>query len=266
MNPILKKMKRKKIILPLIAAAALLPAIAVGMSHGSHSRQAAAPAAQALTAALPAAQALPQAAEQPAPAEKEYPKKVLIIGDSMTGWLADRLGAYGAANGFDTAAVIWDGSTIGKWADSASRIKEIIAKEKPDAIIISLGLNELLERNPKRYDQDVEKIVSAFGQTPFLWIGPPSWPGRPGGEALNAYLDEKLGDGHYFNSSKLKLPRQSSTNPHPTQAGCSAWMDDVIEWLPTSRSAFLIPAADRPAAGKTVRPASFLYRKMKDAL
>lgn len=29
-----------------------------------------------------------------------YIKKVLFIGDSMTGWMAERLNAYGRANGF----------------------------------------------------------------------------------------------------------------------------------------------------------------------
>ncbi len=45
-------------------------------------------------------------------------KNVLIIGDSMTGWMAERLNAYGQINGFDVATIVWDGSTISKWADS----------------------------------------------------------------------------------------------------------------------------------------------------
>lgn len=72
-------------------------------------------------------------------------KKVLFIGDSMTGWLAERLNAYGAENGFEVSAVIWDGSTIRKWGNAP--LEAIIEREKPDAVFMSLGLNELLERN-----------------------------------------------------------------------------------------------------------------------
>ena len=59
--------------------------------------------------------------------------KVLFIGDSMTGWMAERLNAYGDINGFEVATVIWDGSTIQKWAKS-SKLPDIIEETAPDAI------------------------------------------------------------------------------------------------------------------------------------
>ena len=34
-------------------------------------------------------------------------KNVLFIGDSMTGWMADRLNAYGEKNGFKVSSVVW---------------------------------------------------------------------------------------------------------------------------------------------------------------
>ena len=48
--------------------------------------------------------------------------KVLFIGDSMTGWLSERLEAYGAENGFEVTTVTWDGSTPQKWAKTGKQV------------------------------------------------------------------------------------------------------------------------------------------------
>ncbi|MDE6227226.1 MAG: hypothetical protein K2M63_06890, partial [Muribaculaceae bacterium] len=119
-------------------------------------------------------------------------KKVLFIGDSMTGWMAERFNAYADNNDFEVATVVWDGSTISKWANSPN-LKNIIQEQEPDAIILSLGMNELFERNPeKQLTESVEKLKESFGDIPFLWIGPPSWPGHSEGETLNTWLEEQL--------------------------------------------------------------------------
>lgn len=198
-------------------------------------------------------------------AERKLVKRVLFIGDSMTGWMSERLNAYGELNGFEVSTVVWDGSTITKWANP-TRLKQIIAKEKPDAIFISLGMNELLERNPSRYDESVNKILSSFGSIPYVWIGPPSWPGKGKGEKLNAWLEQKLGAEHYFVSSDLTLARQSASNPHPSRAGITAWMDRVAQWLPESGSGVEFESLNVPAKSKMSRGKSFTYRKMKENL
>lgn len=105
-------------------------------------------------------------------------RKVLFLGDSMTGWMAERLNAYGEINGFEVATIVWDGSTISKWADTDG-LADIIAAENPDAIMVCLGMNEMFEPFPeKRLSTPVEKLVDAFGDTPFLWIGPLRGPGK----------------------------------------------------------------------------------------
>ena len=45
-------------------------------------------------------------AQSPATQNKENIDKVLFIGDSMTGWMAERLNAYGQKNGFSVATII----------------------------------------------------------------------------------------------------------------------------------------------------------------
>ena len=98
-------------------------------------------------------------------------KNVLIIGDSMTGWMAERLNAYGQINGFDVATIVWDGSTISKWADSPN-LSKILEQQKPDAVIVCTGMNELFEPNPQvKLKNSVEKLKQEFAPYRLLWIG-----------------------------------------------------------------------------------------------
>lgn len=187
--------------------------------------------------------------------------KVLVIGDSMTGWMAERIDAYGKENGFETATVIWDGSTIKKWAANENRLRQIIAKEKPDHIIVSLGMNEMFITNPSSLEAQIDKILSEFGDISYTWVGPPTWPGKGHGKVMTDWMQEKLGD-NFYNSFHLTLPRQSKTNPHPTRAGMCTWTDTVMQHVEKSRHISLTA----PASGKMSRPASYTYRKMKQNL
>lgn len=196
---------------------------------------------------------------------QHYISKVLFIGDSMTGWMAERLNAYGEKNDFSVAAVIWDGSTIRKWA-SSPRLATIIKEQRPDAIFVSLGMNELFMPNPSSLSDALAELKRDAGDIPMLWIGPPSWPGQESrGAALNNWLAAQLGAGHYFNSSALKLPRQSKNNPHPTRAGICDWIDDVMAWIP-SHSPLQFRSLATPAGDTMIRPKVFIYRKMKEKL
>lgn len=192
-------------------------------------------------------------------------RNVLFIGDSMTGWMADRLNAYGEKNGFKVSSVVWDGATIEKWADS-DKIESLIAEYKPDAVFVSLGMNELFEQNPeRRLSAAVDKITRSFGDVPYLWIGPPSWPEHEKGEKLTDWLGERLGEGRYFNSFHLTLPRQGKTNPHPSKAGIEKWMDAVAEWIP-EHTDLRFRTLDNPGPGKMSRPETFIYRKINESL
>lgn len=223
------------------------------------------------TAALIAACPVAASAQEPAATnataqtpEKEI-RKVLFIGDSMTGWMAERLNAYGMKDGFEVATIVWDGSTIKKWA-SSPRLATIIKQQKPDAVFISLGMNELFTPNPEQsLGGYLKKIKEAIGNTPYLWIGPPSWPGHNKGAALNNWLEKELGSDHYFCSSALQLPRQSKTNPHPTKEGICKWMDDVVKWIPQHTS-LDFPSLAEPAAGAMSRGKTFIYKRMKETL
>ena len=110
---------------------------------------------------------------------EKHISKVLFLGDSMTGWMAERLNAYGATNGFEVSTIVWDGSTIKKWAASP-RLKSLIAAQKPDAVIIGLGMNELFEPNPTkswRPSATVPSFGSALPHGPVTTKGPCSTNG-----------------------------------------------------------------------------------------
>lgn len=187
---------------------------------------------------------------------------ILFVGDSMTGWLAERLNAYGEANGFTVMAEIWDGSTIRKWG-SDTYLAQAVARYKPDAVFVSLGLNELFETNPeKRLRKSMDSIKKALGDVPVIWIGPLSWPGKNMGSNLNGWLADEMGEGHYFDSFDMSLPRQGKNNPHPTREATAKWMDAIVRWLQTD-GAVKLPSYESPAKEKMSRPKVFNYRRMK---
>ena len=197
--------------------------------------------------------------------ERPEAKKILFIGDSMTGWLAERLGAYGAENGFEVATIVWDGSTITKWGNSP-RLASIMAEQKPDAVFVSLGMNDLFEANPeKRFGASLDAIEGAVGDVPLIWVGPPSWPGHNKGEIMDSWLAKRLGEGHYFKSFGMTIPRQSSNNPHPSRAGMIEWMDRVVEWLQDD-GAIRLPGYEKPKGEQMTRGKTFIYKRMKEKL
>lgn len=199
------------------------------------------------------------------PASRPVAKKILFIGDSMTGWLAERLGAYGKQNGFDVATVVWDGSTIKKWG-AAPRLSSIVSTQKPDAIFVSLGMNDLFEANPgAKFKTSIDAIKGVAGDTPIIWVGPPSWPGHAKGEVMNSWLADQLGPGHYFRSFDLELPRQSKSNPHPTRAGMITWMDEVVKWV-EAHGAVALPGYHKPTGEQMSRGKTFIYKRMRESL
>lgn len=193
-----------------------------------------------------------------------YSDKVLFIGDSMTGWLAERLNAYGEKNGFEVATVVWDGSTINKWGNTP-KLAKIVKEQDPDVVFISLGMNELFENNPSRFKDEIDNIRAAIGNRKIVWVGPPTWPGYDKGKVLNDWLENELGESSFFRSSGLKLPRQSAKNPHPTRQGMVEWMDAIVKWLPEHSDANL-NLEHKPEGAHMSRGKTFIYKRMKESL
>lgn len=195
-------------------------------------------------------------------------KKIFFFGDSTSGWMADRLNAYGEKNGFEVAGLTWDGANIKKYGTNSAALARYIKNANPDAIFISLGMNEMGTRNPDtQLLSSLNKIKSVIGNIPIIWIGPPCWPGKAAnyGHTLDKWLSTQLGASHYYSSLNLSLPRQSSTNPHPTRAGVNTWIDGVVKWLESGKAAVALPGYAKPAKEYS-RPKNFTYRRMKAGL
>lgn len=200
-------------------------------------------------------------------AEKPVAKKLFVFGDSMTGWMAERLQAYGEKNGFEVSTLIWDGATIKKYGNNSEKLKKYISSNDPDAVIVCLGMNEMASPNPEvQLGGSLSKIKSAAGNVPILWVGPCAWPGKPQwGPALDSWLKKAMGDGHYYSSQKLTLPRQSNTNPHPTREGMNTWTDHIVDWIESGDAAIALPGYSAPAKAFS-RPKNYTYLKMKSPL
>ena len=153
---------------------------------------------------------------------------------------------------------------IKKWG-STPKLPTLVKTYKPDVILVSLGMNELFEQKPSRFKAQVDAIKAAAGDVPVIWVGPPSWPGHGKGETLNSWLADEMGDGHFFRSFDLKLPRQSKTNPHPTRQGMIEWMDAVVNWIQED-GAVKLPGIEHPIGDQMSRGKNFVYKRMKETL
>lgn len=191
-------------------------------------------------------------------------KEILFVGDSMTGWLSEALNAYGRENGFEVSTVVWDGSTISKWGNGP-KLASLVKEYDPDALFVSLGMNELFDAKPDHLRTAVDNIKAAAGARPILWVGPPSWPGQKKGEILNDWLEKELGDGSFFRSFDLDLPRQNAKNVHPSRQGMIQWVDSLMNWIP-GNAQIELPGYRQPSGQKMVRGKNFIYKRMKESL
>lgn len=195
--------------------------------------------------------------------QPHYVKNAMVIGDSMAGWLGERLNAYGQENGFNVGTIVWDGATIQKYANSTG-LKKIIETQNPEIVFVCLGMNNLGEATPSNLKTYIDKIKSIVGNRRLIWIGPPSWPGKPQWTKLNSWLEEEFGSENYFNSFNLDLPRQSKVNPHPTRDGIMKWGDSIMTWAGNENVGF--KSVHQPKSTQMARGKFFLYKRMRENL
>lgn len=164
---------------------------------------------------------------------------VLIFGDSMTILLARRLGEYGKKNGYMVHSVTWDGSSSVAWGDS-DKVENYIREYKPDFIFVTLGSNEVFLQNFDARAPNVRKLVSKFGNIPYVWVGPPIWVENRGFDDM---MERTLPKGHYFRTD-MELQR-GPDHIHPTPKAGVQWTDSVMRWMRRS-----------PHPIKTVKPSA----------
>jgi hypothetical protein len=165
----------------------------------------------------------PAAPPRPPPIAIQKGTRVLMFGDSMVTsglgvYLEERVRALGGTwSHFSKPS-----STTVSWADGRD-LQELVARARPDVVVIALVSNELFVPNPRARIYAIREIIKRVGARPCLWIGPPSW--RPD-KGIVAVVRETASSCRFFDSAQLPLERQSD-GIHPTLHGGRAWGEAV---------------------------------------
>lgn len=170
--------------------------------------------------------------------------RILFFGDSMVEGLLRRMNCYAFANGHEMTNVVWYSSTTELWAKTDT-LRYFIDKVKPTFVMISLGANEQLIKNPSERETYIHQILKELGATPFVWIGVPAWREDTG---INDLTQQVVGKSRYFDSRGLTLQR-GRDHMHPTFNAASLWMDTVAVWMASSATAHPI-RLNKPTDGK----------------
>lgn len=157
-------------------------------------------------------------------------KSLFLFGDSMTILLARRMAAYGEMNGYKVSSVTWDGSSSIGWS-GCDTLERYLNKYKPDFIMISLGGNELYLKNFESRLPYIEKLLKKIGDTPFVWIGPPTW--KDDQSLFNDMLEQNLPKGTFFRTEGMDLKR-GPDHIHPVQSAADIWVDSIMRWMPST--------------------------------
>lgn len=170
--------------------------------------------------------------------------RILFFGDSMVEGLLRRMNCYAFANGHEMTNVVWYSSTTELWAKTDT-LRYFLDKVKPTFVMISLGANEQLIKNPSERETYIHQILKELGATPFVWIGVPAWREDTG---INDLTQQVVGKSRYFDSRGLTLQR-GRDHMHPTFNAASLWMDTVAVWMASSATAHPI-RLNKPTDGK----------------
>lgn len=160
------------------------------------------------------------AAEPPAPASLKD-KVVLHVGDSMVGgnWgltraLEQRFSAEGAKFFRDYKV----SESILSY-DKSPKLKELLAKHKPDIVILTLGTNDVFVPYPASMAGNVQNIVKRIGNRECYWMGPPTWKPDTG---IVQVIKDNAAPCKFFDGTHLKLER-GHDGIHPTDKGGQEW-------------------------------------------
>lgn len=194
---------------------------------------AAAPPAESASATA-SASAPPNA---PAPTLPPPPKVVLHAGDSMVG------GPGGLARALDAKFKPYGTVYVRDWRvatvqtfDYQNYFGKLLAKHKPDMVILNLGANDVFVPNPKSlagFVASIARKASADGRRCF-WITPPLW--KPPDTGIVDVIKTNARGCSVFDSSALVLPKWPD-GIHPNNEGGAIWADRFWEFYRDSANA-----------------------------
>ena len=195
------------------------------------------PAEETGSAKLQLATKVEETADAGAAPESLSGKSVLHVGDSMVGGNFGLTKALEARFTGEGAKFVRDykvSESIVSF-DHSPKLKELIAKNKPDIVIITLGTNDVFVPYPQAMAPNVKSIVGRIGNRECYWMGPPTWKPDTG---IVQVLRDNVAPCKFYDSSNLKLQR-AGDGIHPTDHGGADWA--------TSFWSFFRPTAVLPA-------------------
>ena len=177
----------------------------------------------------------------------ELPKgtTVLQIGDSFAESLGAPLGRHLKRLGIRSVLASKTPSYIPTWA-SSSELTQLLAKHRPDLVLVTLGGNEFDIPEPNDRVQAVERLVAQLGSRPCVWITPPRWKKDTG---VLAVIRAHAAPCRYLDTDELvpNLPR-GRDKIHPSEPGRESWAQAVLGWLKRERDPLgALPWALKPA-------------------
>lgn len=140
---------------------------------------------------------------------------VPLVGNYLRPLVQARGGKYYMDSVTSSSTLSWD---------NERRLQQAMYRYDPQLVLISLGSNELFDRNPERRAPAIQRLVADTRGRPCLWIGPPAWKNDFG---FTEVLKKHLGHCRYLDSTALKLPRMEDGR-HPSWSGSHRWA--TVTW------------------------------------
>lgn len=150
-------------------------------------------------------------------------KTVLHVGDSMVGGDRGLTRALEARFDKTGARFVRDYKVSESIVtfDKSTRLRDLLAKHRPDIVIVTLGANDVFVPYPQTMAANVQNIVKRIGSRECYWIGPPTWKPDTG---IVSVIRENAAPCRFFDSSNLKLQR-AGDGIHPTDRGGADWAE-----------------------------------------
>jgi len=180
--------------------------------------------AAAPAVATASSSAAPTPPPAPAPIPKKY-KNVLHTGDSMVGGgLSRALGPKFEADGTKYHRDVIESGTIHEFSQN-DHLPSLLAKVKPDLVLISLGANHIPNSTDpeKEIGPYVPKLLKRVSGIDCYWIAPPIW--KPAQAKFNEWLKEHVAPCKFYDGSSLEIERRAD-KIHPNEKGGEVWADD----------------------------------------
>lgn len=152
--------------------------------------------------------------------------RILLTGDSMGDGLFLAWRKLRHKGNFEIRYEPWYGSTTDSWAKT-DKLENMIKSYRPTLVIFSLGANQINDHRIASKEDHIREIVRQFGNTQYVWVGPPNWKEDTG---INNLIIKHVGMHRFFDSRHLTFERRKD-GAHPTAKSAAVWADSISCWM-----------------------------------